>query len=127
MLLVEPLPDCELQTPCLQVTRVADGSVWLSASSVSWMPAPKALPLALAPAALMIVKLSGLTLVRSLSAALIDVDARVFIPTKRTPLQGISPIVSVTLRLSSPKRLVPITVKPLMLGMVFTAASQRVP
>ena len=81
----------------------------------------------LAPAALMIVKLSGLTLVRSLSAALIDVDARVFIPTKRTPLQGISPIVSVTLRLSSPKRLVPITVKPLMLGMVFTAASQRVP
>src|SRR6266849_5071657 len=61
LLLVEPMPDCELQTPCVQVAGVAVGSV------------------------------------------------------------------SLTLRASSPKRLVPVAVNPVMLGTVFTAASQRIP
>src|SRR3989441_764188 len=127
LLLVEPMPDCELQTPCVQVAGVAVGSVWLIPKSVSWTRAPIALPLALAPAGLKTVKLTGLTLVRSFSSALNDVEARVFIDTKRTFSQGIVPIVSLTLRASSPKRLVPVTVNPVMLAAVFTAASQRVP
>src|SRR5438445_573295 len=127
LLLVDPMPDCELQTPCVQVAGVAAGSARLIPKSVSWTPAAKALPLAFAPAGLKMVKLAGLTLVRSFSSALNDVEARVFMDTKRTLLQGISPIVSVTLRASSPKRLVPVAVNPVMLGTVFTAASQRIP
>src|SRR6266700_2042347 len=87
LLLVEPTPDCELQTPCVQVTGVAVGSVSLIPKSPSWTLAAKALPLAFAPAGLVSLKLSA----------------------------------------SSPKRLVPVTVKPVMLGAVFTAASQRAP
>src|SRR2546422_2382549 len=127
LLLVEPMPDCELQTPCVQVAGVAAGSIWLIPRSVSWTLAAKALPLALAPAGLKTVKLTGLTLVRSFSSALNDVEARVFMDTKRTLLHGISPIVSLTLRASSPKRLIPVAVNPVMLGAVFTAASQRIP
>src|SRR5713101_8032285 len=127
LLLVEPAPDCELQTPCVQVAGVAAGSVRLIAKSLSWTLAAKALPLAFAPEGLKMVKLSGLTLVRSFTSALNDVEARVFIDVKRILLQGTSPIVSVTLRASSPKRLVPVTVSPEMLGAVFTAASQRLP
>src|SRR6266404_43371 len=127
LLLVEPTPACELQTPFVHVAGVAAGRVWSSPKSVSWIRAPKALPLAFAPAGLKMVKLTGLTLVRSFSSALNDVEARVFIDTKRTLLQGIVPIVLLTLRASSPKRLVPVTVKPVMLAAVFTAASQRVP
>src|SRR3989441_8511161 len=127
LLLVEPMPDCELQTPCVQVAGVAAGSVWLIPKSVSWIRAPRAVPLAFAPAGLKAVKLTGLTLVRSFSSALNDVEARVFMDTKRTLLQGISPIVSLTLRASSPKRLIPVAVSPVMLGAVFTAASQRIP
>src|SRR6266404_6055632 len=66
LLLVEPMPDCELQTPCVQVAGVAVGSVCLIPKSVSWTRAPNALPLALALAGLKTVKLTGLTLVRSL-------------------------------------------------------------
>src|SRR5712691_8103189 len=127
LLLVEPMPDCELQTPCAQVAGVAAGSVWLIPKSVSWIRAPRALPLAFAPAGLKIVKLSGSTLVRSFSSALNDVEARVFIDAKRTLLQGIVPIVSLILRASSPKRLVPVAVNPVMLAAVFTAASQKLP
>src|SRR5438132_3448894 len=127
LLPVEPMPDCELQTPCVQVGGVAAGSVWLIPKSVSWTPAAKALPPAFAPAGLKTVKLTGLTLVRSFISALNDVEARVFIETKRTFSQGIVPIVSLTLRASSPKRLVPVAVNPVMLGTVFTAASQRIP
>src|SRR6266852_5351184 len=127
LLLVEPTPDCELQTPCVQVAGVAAGNVWLIPKNVSWTRAPKALPLAFAPAGLKTVKLTGLTLVRSFSSALNDVDARVFMDTKRTFSQGIVPIVSLTLRASSPKRLIPVAVNPVMLGAVFTPASQRVP
>src|SRR5467141_1765425 len=127
VLLVEPMPDCELQTPCVQVAGVAAGSAWLIPSSLSWIWAAAALPLAFAPAGLKTVKLTGLTLVRSFSSALNEVEARVFMDTKRTLLQGISPIVSLTLRASSPKRLIPVAVSPVMLGAVFTAASQRIP
>src|SRR2546425_2042722 len=127
LLLVEPTPDCELQTPCVQVTGVAVGSVSLIPNSASWTLAAKALPLAFAPAGLMTVKFTGLILVRSCRAALNDVEERVFIDAKRTLLQGIVPIVSLTLRASSPKRLVPVAVNPVMLGAVFTAASQRTP
>ncbi|PYV09455.1 MAG: hypothetical protein DMG23_10810 [Acidobacteria bacterium] len=127
LLLVEPTPDCELQTPCVQVAGVAAGSVWLTPKSASWILAPKALPLAFAPEGLMTVKLTGLILVRSFTSALNDVEARVFMDTKRTLLQAIVPIVSLTLRASSPKRLIPDAVNPEMLGAVFTAASQRVP
>src|SRR5437879_6917122 len=105
LLLVEPAPDCELQTPCVQVTGVAVGSVSLIPNSASWILAAKALPLAFAPAGLVTVKLTGLTLVRSCNAALNDVEERVFIDTKRTLLQGIVPIVSLILSASSPKRL----------------------
>src|SRR5260370_28514072 len=127
LLLVEPMPDCELQTPCVQVAGVAVGSVWLIPRSVSWIWAPKALPLAFAPAGLKTVKLTGLARVRSLSSALNDVEARVFIDTKRTLLQGIVPMVSLTSRASSPNRLAPVTVNPVMVGAVFTAASHRTP
>src|SRR5713226_10721340 len=127
LLLVEPGPDCELQTPCVQLAGVAAGSIRLIPNRLSWTLAPKALPLALAPAGLKVVKLTGLTWVRSLSSALKDVEARVFIDTKRTLLQAMVPIVSLTSRASSPKRLVPDAVNPEMLGAVFTAASQRVP
>src|SRR6266446_6060697 len=127
LLLVEPMPACELQTPSAQLAGVEAGSIWLIRKSVSWILTAKALPLALAPAGLKMVKFTGLTLVRSFSSALNDVEARVFIDTKRTFSQGIVPIVSLTLRASSPKRLVPVTVNPVMLGAVFTAASQRVP
>src|SRR2546426_12624504 len=127
LLLVEPMPDCELQTPSVQVAGVAVGSVWLIPRSVSWTLAAKALPLAFAPAGLKTVKLTGLTLVRSFISALNDVEARVFIETKRTFSQGIVPIVSLTLRASSPKRLVPVAVNPVMLAAVFTAASQKLP
>ena len=126
LLLVEPMPDCELQTPAVQLAGVEAGSVWLIPKSVSLILAAKALPPAFAPAGLKIVKFSGLTLVRSFSSALNDVEARVFIDTKRTFSQGIVPIVSLTLRASSPKRLVPVTVNPVMLAAVFTAASQSV-
>src|SRR6266851_6077142 len=126
LLLVEPIPDSELQTPCVQVAGVAAGSAWLIPKNVSWIPAPKALPLAFAPAGLKTVKLTGLTLVRSFSSALNDVEARVFMDTKRTVLQGMSPMVSLTLRASSPKRLIPVAVNPVMLGAVLTAASQRI-
>src|SRR5229473_6989563 len=68
LLLVEPTPDCELQTPCVQVTGVAVGSVSLIPKSPSWILAAKALPLAFAPAGLKTVKLTGLSLVRSLSS-----------------------------------------------------------
>src|SRR5713226_8758588 len=118
LLLVEPMPDCELQTPRVQLGGVAAGRVWLMPKSESWILAPKALPLAFAPAGLKMVKLAGLTLVRSFSSALNDVEARVFMDTKRTLLHGISPIVSLTLRASSPKRLLPVAVKPVMLGAV---------
>src|SRR5216684_8750439 len=127
LLLVEPAPDCELQTPCVHVAGVAAGRVWLIPKSLSWILAANALPLAFAPEGLKMVKLSGLTLVRSFTSALNDVEARVFIDVKRILLQGISPMVSVTLRASSPKRLVPVAVSPVMLGAVFTAASQRLP
>src|SRR6266851_1061736 len=127
LLLVEPTPDCELQTPWVQVAGVAAGSVWLIPKSVSWIRAAKALPLAFAPAGLKTVKLSGLTLVRSFTSALNDVEARVFIDAKRTLLQAIVPIVSLTLRASSPKRLIPDAVNPETLGAVFTPASQRIP
>src|SRR3989475_8034413 len=50
LLLVGPMPDCELQTPCVQVAGVAAGSAWLIPRSVSWTLAARALPLALAPA-----------------------------------------------------------------------------
>src|SRR5712691_4696023 len=79
LLLVEPTPDCELQTPCVQVTGVAAGSVWWIPRSASWILAAKALPLAFAPAGSKTVKLTGLILVRSLSSALNDVEDRVFI------------------------------------------------
>src|SRR5229473_5692165 len=59
LLLVEPTPDCELQTPCVQVAGAAAGSVWLTPSSRSWIWAAEALPLAFAPAGLKTVKLSG--------------------------------------------------------------------
>src|SRR5437660_5314382 len=59
LLLAEPTPYCELQTPCVKVAGVAAGSVWLIPRSVSWMWAPRALPLAFAPAGLKTVKLSG--------------------------------------------------------------------
>src|SRR2546426_2994599 len=59
LVLVEPMPDCELQTPCGQVAGVAAGRVWLIPKSVSWILAAKALPLAFAPAGLKTVKLSG--------------------------------------------------------------------
>ena len=111
LLLVEPMPDCELQTSSVQLAGVEAGSVWLIRKSVSWILTAKALPLAFAPAGLKMVKFTGLTLVRSFSSALNDVEARVFIDTKRTFSQGIVPIVSLTLRASSPKRLVPVTVK----------------
>src|SRR5216684_5040691 len=97
LLLVEPMPDCELQTPCAQVAGVAAGSVWLIPKSVSWIRAPRALPLAFAPAGLMTVKLSGSALVRSFTSALNDVEARVFFTRKRILLQGIVPMVSLTL------------------------------
>src|SRR2546428_4312490 len=83
LLLVEPMPDCALQTPFVQLAGVAAGSVWLIPKSVSWILAPKALPLAFAPAGLKTVKLIGLARVRSLTSALSDVEARVFIDTKR--------------------------------------------
>src|SRR5882672_9895133 len=127
LLLVEPAPDCELHTPPVQVAGVADGSVRLIPKSESWILAASALPLAFAPAGLMTEKLTGLTLVRSFSSALNDVEARVFMDTKRILLQGISPIVSLTLSASSPNRLVPVAVNPAMLGTVFTAASHRIP
>ncbi len=73
------------------------------------------------------VKLTGLILVRSFSSALNEVEARVFMATKSILLHGISPMVSVTLSASSPKRLIPVAVNPAMLGAVFTAASQRIP
>ncbi len=91
------------------------------------MLAPKALPLTFAPAGLKIVKLRGLTLVRSFNSALNDVEARVFMDTNRTVLQGIVPIVSLTSNASSPNRLVPVTVKPGMLGCVLTAPSHTLP
>src|SRR5229473_7490597 len=127
LLLMEPTPDCELQTPCVQVAGVAAGSVWLIPSSRSWIWAAEAFPLAFAPVGLKTVKLTGLILVRSFSSALNDVEARVFMATKRILLHGISPIVSLTLRASSPKRLIPGAVNPVMLGVVLTAASQRIP
>ena len=111
----------------MQLAGVAAGSVWLIPKSLSWILAPRALPLAFAPAGLKMVKLSGSALVRSFTSALNDVEARVFIDAKRTLLHGISPIVSVTLRATSPNRLVPVAVNPVMLGVVFTAASQSVP
>src|SRR5207245_4994762 len=70
LLLVEPTPDCELQTPCVQVAGVAAGSVWLMPKSASWILAPKALPLAFAREGLMTVKLTGFILVRSFTSAL---------------------------------------------------------
>src|ERR1700746_1779880 len=112
LLLVEPMPDCELQTPCVQLAGVAAGSVWLIPRRVSWIWAAEAFPLAFAPAGLKIVKLTGLILVRSFSSALNEVEARVFMATKRILLHGISPLVSVTLRASSPKRLIPVAVNP---------------
>ena len=65
LLLVDPTPDCELQTPCVQLAGVAAGSVSLRPKSVSWMLAAAALPLAFAPAGFWTEKLTGLTLVRS--------------------------------------------------------------
>src|SRR5712692_2806730 len=127
LLLVEPAPDCELQTPLVQVAGVAAGSVWLIPKSLSWILAAKALPLAFAPEGLKTVKLTGLTLVRSFTSALNDVEARVFMDAKRILLQGSVPMVSLTLRASSPKRLVPVAVNPVMLAVVFTAASQSPP
>src|SRR5712692_1244059 len=60
LLLVEPAPDCELQTPCVQVAGVAPGSFRLIPKSLSWMLAATAFPLAFAPVGLKMVKLSGL-------------------------------------------------------------------
>src|SRR2546425_757841 len=57
LLLVEPMPDCELQTPAVQLAGVEAGSVWLIPKSVSLILAAKALPPAFAPAGLKIVKL----------------------------------------------------------------------
>src|SRR5260370_9042555 len=127
LLLVEPMPDCELQTPCVQVAGVAVGSVWLIPRSVSWIWAPKAFPLAFAPAGLKTGKLTGLTRERSFSSALNDVEAPVFMDTKRTLLHGISRIVSLTLRASSPKRWSPVALHPAILLPVFTAPPQQVP
>src|SRR5207245_9380287 len=56
LLLVEPMPDCELQTPCVQLAGVEAGRVWLTPKSESWILAPKSLPLAFAPAGLVPVK-----------------------------------------------------------------------
>src|SRR5438445_8106010 len=78
LLLAEPIPDCELQTPCVQVAGVAAGSVWLIPKRVSWIRAARAFPLAFAPAGLKTVKLSGWTLVRSLTSELDDVEDHVF-------------------------------------------------
>src|SRR5260370_11582097 len=50
LLLVEPMPDCELQTPSVQVAGVAAGSVWLIPKSVAWMLTPKAFLPGFAPA-----------------------------------------------------------------------------
>ena len=74
-------------------------------------------------------KFTGFTSVRSFSSALNDVEDRVFIDTKRTSLHGIVPIVALTLRASSPKRLetfVPVTCRPVR-GPGLTAASQSTP
>src|SRR5260370_2370877 len=125
LLLVEEAPDCELETRCVQLAGVAAGSVWLIRRSLSWIWAAAAFPLAFAPAGLKMVKLTGLILVRSFSSALNDVEARVFMATKRILVHGISPIVSVTLRASSPKSLIPVAVNPVMLLAAFTAASSR--
>src|SRR5207244_7729997 len=65
LLLVDPTPDCELQTPCLQLAGVAAGSVSLRPKSVSWMRAAAAAPPAFAPAASNLVRLTGWTLGRS--------------------------------------------------------------
>src|SRR6266704_2163274 len=89
LLLVEPMPDCELQTPCVHVAGVAAGSAWLIPRSVSWIWAPKAFPLGFGAWGLEAVKLTGLTLVRSFSSALHGVEGRVFIETKRTLLDRI--------------------------------------
>src|SRR6266849_7271196 len=70
LLLVEPMPDCELHTPPVQVAGVAAGSIWLILKSVSWILAAKALPLAFAPAGLKMGKFTCLTLVRSFRSAL---------------------------------------------------------
>jgi len=126
LLLVEPMPDCELQTPCVQVAGVAAGSAWLIPKSLSWIWAAEAFPLAFAPAGLKTVKLTGLILVRSFSSALNEVEAASSWPRKNS-VAGISPIVSLTLRASSPKRLIPVAVSPVMLGAVFTAASKESP
>src|SRR2546427_3256537 len=82
LLLVEPTPDCELQTPCGQVAGVAAGSVWLTPKSAPWILAPKALPLAFAPEGLMTAILTGLILARSFTSALNEVEARRFMDTK---------------------------------------------
>src|SRR3989475_7726169 len=63
LLLVEPMPACELQTPSAQLAGVEAGSIWLIRKSVSWILTAKALPLAFAPAGLKMVKFTGLTLV----------------------------------------------------------------
>src|SRR5207237_7251871 len=131
-LLVEPGPDCELQTPCAQPAGVAAGSVVSSPSNASCRRAAKALPLAFAPAGLKTVKFTGIARVRSLSSALSDVEARVFIDTERTWLQPMVPIVSLTSSASSPKRL-ETSFWPALAGMRpamgpgLTAASQRSP
>src|SRR5258708_10276178 len=83
LLLVEPMPDCELQTPCVQVAGGAAGSVWLIPTSVFWTLAPRALPLAFAPAGLKTVKLSGLTRVPAFSSALNNAQAPDFTYTER--------------------------------------------
>src|SRR5256885_13183083 len=131
-LLVEPGPDCELQAPCVQSAGVAAGSVVSSPSSESCKRAAKAFPLAFAPAGLKTVKFTGMVLVRSLSSALSDVEARLFIVTKRTWLQAMVPIVSLTLSASSPNRLeasfmVALTAMRPVIGPGLTAASQRIP
>src|SRR5258708_7768211 len=69
LLLVEPMPDCELQTPAVQLAGVEAGSVWLIAKRVSLIRAAKALPRAFAPAGLKIVKFSGFTLLRAVHSA----------------------------------------------------------
>src|SRR2546428_11758601 len=61
LLLVEPMPDCELQTPCVQVAGVAAGRVWLIPQRVSLVRPPPAVPLALPPAGFKPVKFSGRT------------------------------------------------------------------
>src|SRR5258708_28023850 len=70
LLLVEPMPDCELQTPCVQLAGVAAGSVWLIPNSLSSIWAPAAFPLAASPPEFKTVKFTRLLLAQAFNAVL---------------------------------------------------------